>query len=238
MIRPRRDRVEALRALGRPGLSAPRGSPPASSRPEPAHPPEPRSCRRPHGAQTVVSVAAQRLRDADRRAAYHDLDRRGPATRCRPNRGRRSRKGFLDNDRGEGRPRAAPSSFAARRLARRCARAANETAVEASARGAARRRKPSPALIAFREDLRLLRRIHVRRRPKPVKTSSRRTGSGFDSGKSSVSDTCRTGSPERARYSLICDTALKVRSDGRQHSMRDIHGSTEPLAKQLQELVE
>src|SRR5260221_10489007 len=40
--------------------------------------------------------------------------------------------------------------------------------------------------------------LQARRRPVPVNTSSRRTGSGLDLGKSSVSDTCLTRSIQRA----------------------------------------
>ncbi len=40
--------------------------------------------------------------------------------------------------------------------------------------------------------------VQVRRRPAPVNTSSRRTGSSLDLGKSSVSDTCLTRSTQRA----------------------------------------
>ena len=58
-------------------------------------------------------------------------------------------------------------------------------------------------LVDLCEDLRLSAGGHVRRRPEPVNTSSRRTGSGFDLGKSSVSDTCPTRSSQRARHSPI-----------------------------------
>ncbi len=132
--------------------------------------PEPR-CRR--GSRSRARRRRQRRRvsarrDADRRGADHDLDRRGPATRVRPDRCLRSPKGFLDNDRGEG--RSAPSNFVVRgpspRPPFRLAPPAKELL----------RRKPVaprdsgnllPALIAFREDLRL-----VRRGPRPASTGA------------------------------------------------------------------
>ena len=53
------------------------------------------------------------------------------------------------------------------------------------------------ALMALGNNPRLCSALHVRRRPAPVNTSNRRTASGLDLGKSSVSDTCLTCSTQQ-----------------------------------------
>ena len=212
-----RDRVEAPRAPGRPGCRRRVGSPPASSRPEPARPPEPRSCRRLHGAQNCRQrrrVSARR--DADRRGADHDLDRRGPATRVRPDRGLRSPKGFLDNDRGEG--RSARSHLVVRGPSPRPPFRLAPPAKELLRRQPVAPRDSGnllPALVAFGEDLRLLRRG-----PRPASTGAgkhlqptHRLRLGFGQ-KLSVR---HVSNPLDSTGSIFADlrSTLKVRSKGR-----------------------
>ena len=183
----------------------------------PHTPPEPRSCRRLHGTQNCRQrrrVSARR--DADRRRADNDLDRRGPATRVRPNRGRRSPKGFLDNDRGEG--RSARCNLVVRGPSPRPPlRFASPTKELLRRQPAAPRDGGNllPARVAFGEDLPLLSRG-----PRPAPTGAgkhlqptHRFRIGFGQ-KLSVR---HVSNPLDSTGSTFADlrSALKVRSKGR-----------------------